>query len=201
MQAAAEGLSGDARAFEVRAHVRAEGVGGVEAAVCGAVEHPFAAGEAAAAYLAGLEAADAGGGIPAARPVVPLRFGGVVFGHGFGFFDFFVGTVFQAASAVFFVEQAADVARLAAAVLPVGGRGVADAEGFHGFVAAHECPVFAFHPPNAEGVRADAAVADFAFGKFFFLFAAQAGGVPAHLHLAQRLLAEAGEGGVGVQVF
>ena len=68
-------------------------------------------------------------------------------------------------------------------------------------MAAHECPVFAFQPPNAEGVRADAAVADFAFGKFFFLLAAQAGGVLAHLHLAQRFLAEAGEGGVGVQVF
>lgn len=109
------------------------------------------------------------------------------------------GLCFQTASAVFFVEQAADVARLPFAAFAVGG--LFGRQGFDGLVAVHECPVFAVNPPYIEGVHADAAVADFAFGKFFFLFAAQVIDVLTHLRVAQRLLAEAGEGGVGAQVF
>ena len=96
------------------------------------------------------------------------------------------GLCFQTASAVFFVEQAADVVRLVAAVLPVDGRPVADAEGFDGLVAVHEfhplpvapAAVFAAGNPFADSICADAGVADFAFGKLFFLFAAQVVDVP-----------------------
>lgn len=117
------------------------------------------------------------------------------------------GLCFQTASAVFFVDQAADVARLPLAVFAVGG--LFGRQGFDGLVAVHEfhplpvapAAVFAAGNPFADGVRADAAVTDFAFGKFFFLFAVQVIDVLTHLCLAQRLLAEAGEGGVGAQVF
>ena len=81
---------------------------------------------------------------------------------------------FQTASAVFFVDQAADVARLPFAVFAVGG--LFGRQGFDGLVAVHEfhplpvapAAVFAVGNPFADGVRADAAVADFAFGKFFW---------------------------------